>query len=88
MWDVTYIDVLEARAGRERLADGSSMEVPVTRTIPLALAGLSLMGCNGAFWGNLLVLGVTVGIFFGTLALGRASAATRSTDASSSSSRR
>lgn len=60
----------------------------MTRTIPLALAGLSLMGCNGAFWGNLLVLGVTVGIFFGTLALGRASAATRSADASSSTSRR
>jgi hypothetical protein len=72
--------------GAQSIADDRSMEVPVTRTIPLALAGLSLMGCNGAFWGNLVVLGVTVGIFFGTLALGRASAATRSASSSASSS--
>lgn len=52
--------------------------------VALSALGLSLAGCNGAFWGNLLVLGVTVGIFFGTLALGRASAATRSADASTS----
>ena len=52
--------------------------------VALTLLALSLGGCNGAFWGNLLVLGVTVGIFFGTLALGRASAATRSADASTS----
>jgi hypothetical protein len=50
----------------------------------LAMAGLSLTGCNGAFWGNLLVLGITVGIFFSTLALGRTNAAARSADASSS----
>ncbi len=66
---------------------GGRREVAVSKTFSivaiLALA-LSLTGCNGAFWGNLLVLGVTVGIFFGTLALGRASAATRSADASSS----
>lgn len=58
------------------------------RIVVLALGALSLTGCNGAFWGNLVVLAVTVGIFFGTLALGRASAATRSTDASSSTTRR
>ncbi len=52
----------------------------------LCALALCLGGCNGAFWGNLLVLGVTVGIFFGTLALGRASAATRSADASTSQS--
>lgn len=27
--------------------------------------------CNGAMWGNLAVLGVSVGIFMGTLSLGR-----------------
>lgn len=64
------------------------MEVPVNRMVVLALGALSLTGCNGAFWGNLVVLAVTVGIFFGTLALGRASAATRSADASSSTTRR
>lgn len=52
----------------------------------LSVLALSLGGCNGAFWGNLLVLGVTVGIFFGTLALGRASAATRSRSADASAS--
>ncbi len=35
------------------------------------LAVLSLAGCNGAFWGNLVVLCLTVGIFFATLSLGR-----------------
>lgn len=48
------------------------------------LIGLVLTGCNGAFWGNLMVLGITVGIFFGTLALGRSSAATASAEASTS----
>jgi len=48
------------------------------------LLGLALTGCNGAFWGNLMVLGITVGIFFGTLALGRSSAATASAEASTS----
>lgn len=59
----------------------------MSKSFPIALLlalALTLTGCNGAFWGNLLVLGVTVGIFFGTLALGRASAATRSADASTS----
>lgn len=44
----------------------------------LALS-VCLPGCNGAFWGNLVVLAITVGIFFGTLSLGRGQAeATRS----------
>jgi len=48
-----------------------------------------LAGCNGAFWGNLVVLGVTVGIFLGTLSLGRSSKSTSTGDdgASSTSSR-
>jgi hypothetical protein len=32
---------------------------------------LLLGGCDGAVWGNLLVLMVTVGVFAGTLSLGR-----------------
>jgi hypothetical protein len=40
----------------------------------LALAAASVLsGCQGALLGNLLVLGVTIGIFFGTLGLGRTS---------------
>ena len=52
----------------------------------LSTLGLLLGGCEGAFWGNLLVLGITVGIFFGTLALGRSTAATASAEASTSAS--
>ena len=37
-----------------------------------------LAGCNAAMWGNLMVLGVTVGIFVGTLGLGRTADAGRS----------
>jgi hypothetical protein len=50
----------------------------------LAFSTLALAGCNGAFVGNLIVLGMTVGIFYGTLTLGRStetrSSATRSTN--------
>ncbi len=44
----------------------------VNRSI-LTLVGLLplLSACNGAMWGNLAVLGVSVGIFMGTLSLGR-----------------
>jgi len=56
---------------------------------PLIIAALFvgaplLAGCNGAIIGNLVVLGVTVGIFFGTLSLGRSSETARSADASTS----
>lgn len=45
-------------------------------------------GCNGAIWGNLAVLGITVGIFYGTLTLGRVQEAARSRgDASTTASR-
>lgn len=46
----------------------------MNRTASLALllvSALALPGCSGAIWGNLVVLGLTVGIFFGTLSLGR-----------------
>ncbi len=46
---------------------------------------LLLTGCNGAFWGNLVVLGITVGIFLATLSLGRSREATRTADESASS---
>jgi hypothetical protein len=41
-------------------------------------ATLLLGGRSGALWGNLVVLAITVGIFVGTLSLGRSSSATRS----------
>ncbi len=60
MCDIAYIIALRTShevTRRERDASDRSMEVPVTtRTIPLALVALSLTGCNGAFWGNLVVL--------------------------------
>jgi hypothetical protein len=40
--------------------------------LPLLLAP-ALGGCTGAILGNLFVVGLTVGIFFGTLGLGRSS---------------
>ncbi|MEM7449057.1 MAG: hypothetical protein AAF355_12525 [Myxococcota bacterium] len=43
-------------------------------------------GCSGAAWGNLIVLGVTIGIFFGTLSLGRS--AEQATSERSASARR
>lgn len=52
----------------------------------LVLLALGLTGCNGALWGNMMVLGVTVGIFFGTLALGRSAPPTGSASASASTS--
>ena len=61
-------------------------QMTTTKQCLLAIGALSLTGCNGAFVGNLVVLGVTFGIFFGTLALGRSSTATRSAEASSSAS--
>lgn len=39
--------------------------------VGVAALPLLLQGCNGAYWGNLLVLGLSFGIFYGTLSLGR-----------------
>ncbi len=36
-----------------------------------ALAPLAVAGCSGAFLGHFAVLAVTIGIFVGTLSLGR-----------------
>ncbi|MFW6031571.1 MAG: hypothetical protein ACOC9T_03180 [Myxococcota bacterium] len=57
------------------------------RTLMTLVLCSSLAGCSGALWGNLVVLAVTVGIFFGTLSLGRSSEATRSTKPGSSPTR-
>jgi hypothetical protein len=40
-----------------------------------ALAPIAIAGCSGALMGQLAVLAVAVGIFVGTLSLGRQSAA-------------
>lgn len=50
-------------------------------------APLLLGGCSGAYWGNLIVLGISAGIFFGTLSLGRTSDAARSRADSSTNSK-
>lgn len=47
-----------------------------------------MAGCSGALWGNLGVLLLTVGIFWGTLSLGRRADTTLSAQASASNSRR
>ena len=40
-----------------------------------AIAPLAVAGCSGAFFGQFAVLALTLGIFFGTLSLGRHAAA-------------
>jgi hypothetical protein len=43
-----------------------------SRTIAVAsLSALVLCSCQGVVWGNLAVLALTVGIFLGTISLGR-----------------
>jgi hypothetical protein len=43
-----------------------------TLLVSIALASLTfLCACQGAVWGNLAVLAITIGIFMGTLTLGR-----------------
>lgn len=39
-----------------------------------ALAPIAIAGCSGAFMGHVAVLAVAIGIFVGTLSLGRAHA--------------
>lgn len=49
-----------------------------TTTIAMFVAPLFLGGCSGAYWGNLIVLAISIGVFYGTLTLGRTSSGTRS----------
>ena len=44
-----------------------------------AFAPLAVAGCSGAFLGHFAVLAVTVGIFIGTLSLGRHTTAATAT---------
>jgi hypothetical protein len=55
--------------------------------LSILAAGSVLPGCSGAYWGNLIVLGISAGIFFGTLSLGRTTDAARSRADSSSNSK-
>ena len=59
------------------------------RTFAISLISISflLTGCNGAFWGNIAILGLTVGIFVATLSLGRTAEAAAERSASSTTSR-
>ncbi len=41
-----------------------------------AIAPIAVAGCSGAFLGHFAVLALTVGIFVGTLSLGRSAPAT------------
>ncbi len=81
-----------AASSTKRSSSADALASAAKLTLGALAGGLFLGGCStvpvaGAFWGNLVVLGVTVGIFFGTLALGRSSTgATRSAEASTSSS--
>lgn len=59
--------------------------MPKTTTLVALAAPLLVTGCSGALWGNVVVLAVSAGIFLGTLSLGRTSDATRSAEASTSS---
>jgi hypothetical protein len=43
----------------------------------LAVLPVALGGCQGVIWGNITALVVTVGLFFGTLRLGRQAPRTR-----------
>jgi hypothetical protein len=47
-----------------------------------AIAPIAVAGCSGAFLGHFAVLAVTLGIFVGTLSLGRTTAATPAAPAS------
>lgn len=42
-----------------------------TPLVSIAFVSPCLCACQGAVWGNLAVLAITVGIFMGTLTLGR-----------------
>ena len=48
-----------------------------------AIAPIAAVGCSGAFLGHFAVLAVTVGIFVGTLTLGRSTQSTRAAQSSS-----
>ncbi|MDM7915938.1 MAG: hypothetical protein QUU85_11850 [Candidatus Eisenbacteria bacterium] len=61
----------------------------LTTTMAILATPLLLQGCSGAYWGNLFVLAVSFGVFYGTLTLGRTPAPSRTqADASTTASER
>ena len=50
----------------------------------IAFVLLFAAGCNGALWGQMAVLGITVGIFLSTLRLGQAESVRSHADQSTS----
>jgi hypothetical protein len=73
-----------AEVRRKELCSKMTNTIRSAHTVALVLgAGVTLGGCHGALLGNLFVLMVSVGIFFGTLGLGRASSSRSSTTRSS-----
>lgn len=46
-----------------------------------ALAPIAIAGCSGALMGHVAVMAVTIGIFVGTLSLGRQTPSSRTADA-------
>ena len=54
-----------------RLHDPPKDTMRLTPWYLAAIAPLAVAGCSGAFFGHFAVLAVTLGIFFGTLSLGR-----------------
>ena len=43
----------------------------MTRFSALVCVAMCMSGCQGVVWGNLAIFAASVGIFFGTLSLGR-----------------
>ena len=54
-----------------RLHDPPKDTMRLTPWYLAAIAPLAVAGCSGAFFGHFAVLALTLGIFFGTLSLGR-----------------
>ena len=61
--------------------------MPALRNASLAVLPLFCGGCNAAFWGNVGVLGITVGIFLGTVFLTKTTESSSATRSSASSTR-
>src|SRR5262245_1919745 len=62
--------------GRDRSSDGGPMKI--TPWYLAALAPFAAIGCSGAYLGHAAVVVLTIGIFLGTLSLGRSSSSSSS----------
>jgi hypothetical protein len=61
------VEVLTRKTGC-RILEHTSMSKPIAAAL---LSSITLCACQGVVWGNLAMLALTVGIFLGTLSLGR-----------------